>query len=260
MNIPTHPLAVQAGTRLDILYGGSEREVLKESIALSRDLMTESLGKEDHILYINTLVSTQAFEFHERRAKKDVAQNRRFLSLTLLQDALAEDLEFLTKTIEEKNVRVVILNGFEFSAMTSRHRIEIFFWLKSVRDVMGARVVVFTQSGPRSYGTLGQMRFVSETCQEVGAYIRKPEEDRLALEAARQKEIDDAEAARPKLESETLYAKIKKNPDGTPMYNYDRQKLQSLREKEAATALASQAAQENETLKTKELEGANVAS
>jgi hypothetical protein len=167
----------------------------------------------------------------------------------------------LTKLITEKQVRYVILNGFEFATFTSRHRIQIFCWLKSLRDSCGASVIVFTQSGPRSYGTLGQMRFVSETCEEVGAYKREKEEALEAEKIAAEQAAKAAEAARPKSELEIFEAKIKKNPDGTPMYYADRTKLQWLREKEEAAkqgAIETET-RESETLKNKDLEVENVA-
>jgi hypothetical protein len=37
-----HPLATQDRERIDLLYGGSESEVLNESIQLSRDLLAEA--------------------------------------------------------------------------------------------------------------------------------------------------------------------------------------------------------------------------
>jgi hypothetical protein len=247
-----HPLAVQDKERIDILYGGSEGEVLKESIDLARDIMAHGLGQDEQILYVNTLTSARAFEPHWRRALKDIRQNRRFNTITLLEQSLAQKLDFLKKVIEEKNIRFFILNGFEFATLTSRHRIQIFFWLKSLRDQYGASVIIFTQSGPRKYGTLGQMRFVSETCEEVGAYKREKEEP---------KEKEKQEAPPPQTESEIFYAKITKNPDGTAKYYADGVKLQWLRDKEAAAAEAlEQEAQETETLKNKELEVVDVAS
>jgi hypothetical protein len=249
-----HPLAVQDKERIDILYGGSEREVLKESIDLARDIMAHGLADDEQILYVNTLTSARAFEPHWRRALKDIRQNRRFNTITLLEQSLAQKLDFLKKVIEEKNIRFFILNGFEFATLTSRHRIQIFFWLKSLRDQYGASVIIFTHSGPRKYGTLGQMRFVSETCEEVGAYKREKEEPKPKIKPA----------PVPKTESQLLYEKCKKDENGEPIFNWDRQKLEMLREREAAEALAAESlaleAEENETLKNKELEVADVAS
>jgi hypothetical protein len=257
-----HPLAIQDKERIDILFGGAEADALKESLALSRDILNHSIGDEEEILYINTLVSIRSFETHWRRALKEVHQNWRFRAMTLLDDELVHKLKFLTKTIEEKKMRYVILNGFEFAAMTPRHRIQIFSWLKSLRDKHGMSVTVFTQSGPRSYGTLGQMRFLSETCEMVGSYLRKNEEAKPSEE--------EVAPPKPKTESEIFEAKIKKHPDGTPKYFADKVKLQWLRDKESAAALlasvaidaatdaSQEAASDSETLKTKELEVENV--
>jgi hypothetical protein len=255
-----HPLVTQDRERIDLLYGGSESEVLNESIQLSRDLLAEGLKPDETMLYINTLVSTKVFASCARRACRNT-NDERFKHITVLNDGLTKKLEFLTKLITEKQVRYVILNGFEFATFTSRHRIQIFCWLKSLRDACGASVIVFTQSGPRSYGTLGQMRFVSETCEEVGAYKREKEEALEAEKIAAEQAAKAAEAARPKSELEIFEAKIKKNPDGTPMYYADRTKLQWLREKEEAAKQAAIEAEtrESETLKNKELEVENVA-
>jgi hypothetical protein len=176
MSTPIHPLTKQDTPRIDILYGGTELEVLQESVALSRDLMQHSLGEEEHVLYINTLISIKSFERHRRRAIRDIRQNSRYLSITLLQTQLASRLDFMQKAIIESNYRCVILNGFEFATLTSRHRIEIFFWLKALRDLQDVSLIIFTQTGPRKYGTLGQMRFVARTCEEVGTYKGKDSE------------------------------------------------------------------------------------
>src|SRR6476661_3184334 len=114
MSTPTHPLAIQDHSRIDILYGGTEAEVIAESLALTRDLMEQSLRPEEQILYINTLLSASTFEPQWQRALRKVRQNHRFRSITLLGNRLGQKLEFLKKTIAEQNMRYVVLNGFEF--------------------------------------------------------------------------------------------------------------------------------------------------
>src|SRR5687768_3201964 len=97
----THPLSVQDRYRIDLLWGGSEAEVLQESVALARDILANGLKNDEKVLYINTLVSHKVFESHARKAcdnKKDL----RFNHISVLDDGLVKKLEMLKKLVEER--------------------------------------------------------------------------------------------------------------------------------------------------------------
>ncbi len=165
-----HPLAAQHTPRaLDVIYGGNEHDTINESAKLAFDTV-KYLPKEQHVLYVNTLIDHRSFE---RVLHKFASRRPRLLYMTWLESSFMERLETLEHIISTKQVGALVINSFEFAALTQRHRVELGQWLRRVRNMFQIRIVLFMQCKPGYYGVNGSLRFAASNIVEVGASLKK---------------------------------------------------------------------------------------
>jgi hypothetical protein len=164
-----HPLATYSKKSIDVFYGGNERETIDESAKLGYDCV-KYLPKEEHVLYVNTLVDQESLE---KTMHKFVSRRPRLLYMTWLEKSFMERLETLEYLIKEKKIGVLVINSFDCAAMTQRHRVELGQWIRRVRNTYQLRVVVFMQCRPGYYGVNGSLRFAAANLMEVGSYKKE---------------------------------------------------------------------------------------
>ena len=168
-----HPISQSRSpfAQLHIIYGGNEQQTIEESLALARDLRNAVLDDEQ-ILYVNLLVSAAMLEHAKGKRFDHGARRNRNDFVTYSHRDLMLKLDFLTQTIKDREASYVVLNGFELAALNPRHRIEFMGWIKELRN-SNVNVVVFTVNCPGYFGSLGSLRFMASTVEEVGAYLEK---------------------------------------------------------------------------------------
>jgi hypothetical protein len=164
-----HPLATHTPRALDILYGGNELDTINESAKLAFDSV-KYLPKEQHVLYVNTLCDQRSLE---RTMHKFASRRPRLLYMTWLESSFMERIEVLETIIKTKDVGTLVINSFEFAALTQRHRVELGQWLRRIRNLFQIRVVLFMQCKPGYYGVNGSLRFAASNMMEVGAHLKE---------------------------------------------------------------------------------------
>jgi hypothetical protein len=165
-----HPLAAHHNPRaLDVLYGGNEHDTINESAKLAYDSV-KYLPKDQHVLYVNTLCDQRSLD---RTMNKFASRRPRLLYMTWLESSFMERIKVLENIIKSKDVGTLVINSFEFAALTQRHRVELGQWLRRIRNLHQIRVVLFMQCKPGYYGVNGSLRFAASNLMEVGSYLKE---------------------------------------------------------------------------------------
>jgi hypothetical protein len=173
---------------LDILHGGNESSTIEESLTVARDLR-EVLRDGENILYVNTLVNARRLDHIMGKRFDHGARRGRNHFVTYLAENFIDKLDVLRSIVAAKDIRYLILNGFELAAMTSRHRAMLMAWIRAMRNE-GVNIILYTLGCPGRIGTLGALRFSARTINEVGAYLNEAEVD-----SEEQESVDPVEEA-----------------------------------------------------------------
>lgn len=200
-----HPLAPHNSKTIDVFYGGNERDAIAESAKLAYDCV-KYLPTGQHALYINTLVDHETLE---RTMNKYVSRRPRLLFCTWLEKSFMERLTFLEHAIQTKDVAVLVINSFDWAALTQRHRVLLSQWLRRVRNLFKLRIVIFMQCMPGYYGVNGSLRFIANNLVEVGSYKKELAGEMGSLRI----EQEEAIAEEFRLENETLEAVESTEPE-----------------------------------------------
>lgn len=165
--IKTHPLAAPGPARIDLFTRGRQATIIRDSFMLMKQAARQiPLGQS--ILYINTLTSADpVIEVAEKLSKR---YDRAVCTFSANSREMMDRLDFLAVTIKEKNIKLVILNAFEFAAMFSRQRNRLAIWLREMRDAFGIRIVVYSILPPQTIGAHGVLATLSERVQDTGAW------------------------------------------------------------------------------------------
>lgn len=186
MKPTTHPLALAADRRLDILYGGTAEEATIETLLIARHALT-ALKPEHTVLYINTAM---AFDIVESKLNKlPLYQRERIKQLGAAGDTFPTRLEFVRHLMSIRNVGLVILNVFDFAALNPRHRALVFNLLRWMQNKKGANVIVVTINAPNNVGTMAGFRYSAQTISKIGDWL--VEEEPLTIQPAQDAALND---------------------------------------------------------------------
>lgn len=173
----THPILSADTPRLDILYSRhSASHLEQEGLALAREGVRR-LGNTGAVLYLNTLTSQEEVEASTRDLKR-VRGGEAFYAETFHFGQLVRKLSVLTHFIEDRGVRLVVLNCFEFAYVSQHHKKVLIQWLKGLRDAMGCRVMVLMTRMPAVSGQESILHLLAQTVVDA----ETPEE--MAMMAA----------------------------------------------------------------------------
>jgi hypothetical protein len=165
-----HPYSQKTDRAVAYYYGGTEAAALKDSMTLIRQSAAEMRGGE-HVLCINTLTSAREIE----RASDSISSRSagKVITYTLTSNTLAHRLEFLKLLVVQKKVRVVVINSIDFAARTSSQCKSLVHWIREMRDAHDCRVVTYGIHAPHELGAMGQLKWISETCEGLGEWRNK---------------------------------------------------------------------------------------
>ena len=163
-----HPLANAQQARLDILYGGTEEEILRECFQLARDSV-RTLELDESVMILNSLVGNSRFEPRFfALAEKHPDQVR---GATYYGKKLMDRFEFLRFIIPHLKIRMVILNSFELAVFNSRHRMQLLELIKWMRDDMNIHLIICMQNPPANYGSQGSLKLMASSVDRVGGHM-----------------------------------------------------------------------------------------
>jgi hypothetical protein len=176
-----HPLADAQAARLDILYGGTESQIIGETMKIATDAI-RTLELEEHILVLNTLMNKRAFEplFFSHMDKRDSLRGGSFYGSKLIQK-----LDFFEHLIIDVKVRMVILNNFDLAAFNSRHRMQLLEFIKWMRDDQNIHVIICMNNEPKSWGSHGSLRIMASSIMAIGGHVEADSQEPLGSSTAK---------------------------------------------------------------------------
>jgi hypothetical protein len=160
----THPLVIPSYARIDVCYGGNREMTLRDSLMIARQSVGY-LSAGEHVLYINSLAQNDAIDdFAETISERHAAK---VLAYHGSSRDFRQKLEMLSKMIEEKQVRVVVMNAIDLLAIGSKQKLAIVHWIQGLRDAKGVRVVVYSLMPIGTLGAMGTLRLIADTVFET---------------------------------------------------------------------------------------------
>jgi hypothetical protein len=169
--VKTHPLAIPTHPRIDVCFGGHQERIIKDTFTLVRQAL-RYLSAGEHVLYMNTLASKKHVE-----EVADAISARHAAKIAVFAESgndLMERLKMLTLMIQAKNVRVVVLNSFDFATQNSRQRLAIVHWVRTLRDDLGVRVIIYSLHRPGDFGAMGQLKLIADSIEETADWRKAP--------------------------------------------------------------------------------------
>jgi hypothetical protein len=163
-----HPITLEKNSRIDIYFGKRERDAAEDVMTLIHQTLP-NMKKDETVLVINALCNhDDLVEAVDKIGRKQAAKA---LVYTASGAKLREKLEFLSTLIAAKNVRMLILNSFEFAACGSRQKHALAHWLREMRDAHRLQVVVYScaPDAPRN-GALFNLGYAASSTVEVGKW------------------------------------------------------------------------------------------
>lgn len=161
-----HPLAAQSRPRVDLFTKGRQASIIKDSLLLVQQAAKE-LHDRGNILYINTL--TQHAPLEEAAEKISARGKCKVVTFSASGQYFMDRLAMLQHTVHVKNVKLVVLNSFEFAAFESRQRSRIVQWLRELRDGEGVRIVVYSQHDEQR---LSALMWLADSVEETAQWRR----------------------------------------------------------------------------------------
>lgn len=162
-----HPLTTYNYARIDVCCGGNQEKIMKDTFTLTRQ-MIERLKKGEHVLYMNTLASAKMVE--EAADAISARHAAKVLTFSESGTELTEKLAMLSLLIERKNVRMIVLNSFDFATQNTRQRVAIVQWARRMRDDHHASVVIYMLHRPSEFGAMGQLALVADSIQDTAEW------------------------------------------------------------------------------------------
>jgi hypothetical protein len=207
-----HPVTrlTSAHTELDILHGGDERSAIEESLVIARDLR-DILKDGENILHVNTLVCSSRLEHAMGKRFDHGARRGRNHFVTYSADNFIHKLDVVRGIVLNKDIRYLILTGFELATLNSRHRQSFMSWIRAMRNE-GVNIIIFTMSCPGNYGALGALRYSARTINEVGAYRNQDESSETI------NRIEQSETINSNEETESQHDSFADLPDVSHIY------------------------------------------
>lgn len=164
----THPLTSEGKPRIDIYYGRRQDDAAEDVMTLVHQSMP-ALRSDQGILIINALcVHDTLIAALERIAKPG---NASAYVYSACGPKLREKFGFLSHLIAAKNIRLLVLNSFEFAAYGSRQKHALCNWLREMRDAHKLRVVIYSlERQMPKFGALSNIGYASSSTAEVGKW------------------------------------------------------------------------------------------
>lgn len=242
-----HPLSTQTRPQIHLYTKGKQATILRDSYLLMKEAAPK-LEKDASLLYINTLTSASSVE--QLADKLSERYDRKLCTFSASSRVIMQKLDFLEHTITAKNVKLVIINSFEFAAIFSRQKTLLASWLREMRDAYGLRIAVYSMYPEQTHGGLGSLAWLSDRSEQVGDW-KYDEEISDTL-----RKSDNAEAA-----TEEFMKKLDQDPDDSRDARFfvdtpgvlgfksiaDIMGLRSLKNKDLAPAPTHQLAQEHQS-------------
>jgi hypothetical protein len=172
--IPTHhPLSTSISSGVFLYTNATQSGIMQDSLLLAKH-SAEQLQQGEHVLYINTLAQHKLVE--QCAEKINQRSKGKITVFSATSSEMMQKLDFLRHTISAKKVKLVILNSFEFAALHSRQKVRLIEWIRSVRDGLDCRVVVYSmQELYEPVGAIKQLRWLAERSEECGDW-RSPKD------------------------------------------------------------------------------------
>ena len=163
-----HPLAQISHSRIDIQYGRTQATATEDVMMLMHQSVV-AMQRGEHILLINSLCGHDALA----RSCDKIAKGRpgKVIVYSASGTKLRERLEFLSSLISAKDVKLLVVNSFEFAACGSRQKHALAHWLREMRDAHNLRVVVYSieREEPR-VGALYGLSYTASSMSVVGSW------------------------------------------------------------------------------------------
>lgn len=160
--------------RVDLFTSIDRVTTLKETLTIAYDWLP-LLNADQKILYINALYGER--ELHRAIAKqfarKPAGELRRLLTQYLRPDQLNGHLEFFEAVVRDENVKVVILDCFDFAALTPNRQSKLAGFFKVLKDIYDVHVVVSVIGMPSHSTGSGKslLGFIADSQSESGSYL-----------------------------------------------------------------------------------------
>lgn len=162
--------------RLDILYGGTPEKAMEECLHIARETL-QILAPDERVLLINSI---QAYDDLQTTLSKWPTRDReRFRDFSGLADTIPPRLDFLMGVIETMNVRLLLLNVYEFAAMNPRHKSQLLNFLRRARNKHNVHVIVVTINTPNNVGTMGGLKYMAQSIEPIDAWRTEPSAEEL---------------------------------------------------------------------------------
>lgn len=142
---------------------------MTEDMMLLLDQSVPHLQKDENILLINSLC------VHDDLARASDKLSKGHKGKILVYSAsgrmLREKLDFLSKLIVAKQVKLLVLNSWEFAACGSRQKHALAHWLREMRDGNKVRIVVYSRE-PKcpEFGALPLLGYTANSTDEMGEW------------------------------------------------------------------------------------------
>jgi hypothetical protein len=164
----THPVTSEVKPRIDVYYGKRQDDAAEDVMTLVHQSMP-MLRPNQGILIINALcVHDDLIAAIDRIAKPG---NAAAYIYSACGSKLREKFAFLSNLIAAKNVRLLVLNSFEFAAYGSRQKHALCNWLREMRDAHKLRVVIYSlERAVPKFGALANIEYASSSTAEVGKW------------------------------------------------------------------------------------------
>jgi hypothetical protein len=163
-----HPMSVARGPRIDIFFGGNQSRMAEDMMLMMHQSLPH-LQKDEHILLLNALCVHDDLAAASDKLSK--GHKAKILVYSASGRMLREKLEFLSHLVVAKQVRMIVLNSWEFAACGSRQKHALAHWLREMRDGNKVRVVVYSleKECPR-HGALPQLAYTANSTDEMGEW------------------------------------------------------------------------------------------
>jgi hypothetical protein len=163
-----HPFSQNTQPRIDIFYGRTQMAATDDVMTLAHQSIV-SMQRGEHILLINSLCGHDALA----RSCDKIAKGRpgKVIVYSASGSKLREKFEFLSTLIVAKDVKMLVVNSFEFAACGSRQKHALAHWLREMRDAHNLRVVVYSyENNLPEVGALNALDYTASSVSMVGAW------------------------------------------------------------------------------------------
>lgn len=153
------------------MHGGHQTDAMDDIMTLMHQSVV-AMQRGEKIMVINSLCGHDELARACDRIGK--GQPGKIMVYSAYGAKLREKFDFLSATIVARNIRMIVVNSFEFAAIGSRQKQAFAAWLRAMRDAHKLRIVVYSyeRESPRQ-GALSGLSYVSNYVDKVGEWQRE---------------------------------------------------------------------------------------